>query len=88
MDGSVVRSVATVGSIIESGMKKNLDFNIIRSDGIKFLKKNDCYALGTERLGEKTFVIMVHYWDKTGQRQTESFDEWADYTKAHPVSTW
>lgn len=88
MDGSMMNRMMTVGDIIESGMKKKLDFNIIRLQITKFLKNNGCYSLGTDRVGERAFVIIVNYWDQTGQRKVESFHECPSYTKAHPINAW
>lgn len=88
MDGTRINEVLALGDVIESGMRQGLEFTTIRLQVAAFLKKQGCYVLGTERVGEKTYVIMVSYWDVTGESRTESFDEWTSYTRAHPVSTW
>ena len=88
MDGCIVNRVATIGDVIESGMEEELDFNDIRLRVTNLLKKNGCYALGIDRIVGKTVTITVCYWDESGHKQSEPFDEWPSYTKIRPVNTW
>ena len=88
MDGSSGVGVMTLGDIIETGMRRGIKFAVIREQVAKFLKQQGCYGLGTERVGEKTYVIVVHYWDRAGQHQSEDFDEWPSYTKRYRSDSW
>ena len=88
MDGSSRVYTNALDDIVERGMRDKLDFNVIRAEVAEFLKKKGCFCTGTERVGETTFVILITYWDETGQTRAESFDEWPTYTKKRHANAW
>lgn len=88
MDGRMVIETTALSDIIESGMRHTWDFNHLRLQVALWLKNRGCYALGTDRVGETSFVILVSYWDIAGIKRIDSFDEWPSYTKARPITTW
>lgn len=88
MDGGRMNDTSALRGIVESGMGKSLDFNIIRLQIAKFLRKKGCYSLGTDRVHGRENIILVSYRDESGQIQTESVSELPSYTRSHNINIW
>lgn len=89
MDGSIYSNVQTLGDVIEHALKSNLRFNVLRRQVYRWMHQQNYFLLGVDRVGaDGTYIILVTYWDSANQKRIESFDEWASYTKANPLSTW
>ncbi len=88
MDDGWINGTSALRGIVESGMGKSLDFNIIRLQIAAFLRKKGCYCLGTDRVHGREKIILVSYRDESGQIQTESISELPSYTRSRPVNTW
>jgi hypothetical protein len=87
--GSAVLVTATLGDMIEQGMRNQVPFQTLRHHVYTWMRYQGNFHIATERVREsKPYIIRVMYWNQQSELVIESFDEWSSYTKRHPVSTW
>lgn len=87
--GNTVLMTTTLGDVIEQGMRNQTPFQTLRGHVYDWMRQQGNFLIATERVGEgSSYIILVTYWEKSGTKKVESFDEWLTYTKRHPVSAW
>jgi hypothetical protein len=89
MDGAMLVPVITLGDLVEATILKKSSFAQLRTQIYQWMRDRNHFLISVDRVGaDSVYIILVTYWDNEGSKKTESFDEWAEYTKTQPVSTW
>jgi hypothetical protein len=89
MDGTDFVRTRLLGDVVDIAMRQQLSFSAVRQLVYDYLKSQQCFLITVDRVTvHNANTILVVYYDANGDKQIESYDECALYTKLRPVSTW